>query len=84
MPELKDAALIRELHVYGQKQSLSNESIPSKTQHLGFGKQLMKKAEELSKKASFKKLAVISAIGTREYYKKLGYQLEGTYMTKIL
>lgn len=82
--ELKDAALIRELHVYGQKQSLSKDSIPSKTQHLGFGKQLMKKAEELSKAAGFKKLAVISAIGTREYYKKLGYKLEGTYMTKIL
>jgi len=83
-PELKNAALIRELHVYGQKQSLSKDSIPSKTQHLGFGKQLMKKAEELSKEAGFIKLAVIAAIGTREYYKKLGYKLEGTYMTKIL
>ncbi|MBU0705861.1 tRNA uridine(34) 5-carboxymethylaminomethyl modification radical SAM/GNAT enzyme Elp3 [Patescibacteria group bacterium] len=82
-PELKDAALIRELHVYGQKQSLSKESVPSKTQHMGFGKELMKKAEELSKEAGFKKLAVISAIGTREYYKKLGYRLEGTYMTKV-
>lgn len=82
--ELKDAAIIRELHIYGQKQSLSKDSIPSKTQHLGFGKQLMKKAEELSKEAGFKKLVVISAIGTREYYKKLGYKLEGTYMVKIL
>jgi len=82
--ELKDAALVRELHIYGQKQSLSAGSIPSKTQHLGFGKELMKKAEELSKKAGFKKLAVIAAIGTREYYKKLGYKLEGTYMTKEL
>lgn len=84
LPELKDAALVRELHIYGQKQSLSKESVPSKTQHLGFGKELMKKAEELSKEAGFKKIAVISAIGTREYYKKLGYELEGTYMLKSL
>ncbi len=82
--ELKEAALIRELHVYGQKQSLSKSAATSKTQHLGFGKQLMKKAEELSKEAGFKKLAVISAIGTREYYKKLGYKLDGTYMIKGL
>ncbi len=84
LPELKDASLVRELHVYGQKQSLSKKNVPSKTQHLGFGKQLMKKAEELSKEAGFKKVAVISAIGTREYYKKLGYKLEGTYMVKYL
>ena len=83
-PELKNAALMRELHVYGQKQSLSGEATPSKTQHLGFGKRLMKKAEKLSKEAGFKKLAVIAAVGTREYYKKLGYALEGTYMVKAL
>jgi len=82
--ELKGAAIIRELHVYGQKQSLSAESAPSKTQHMGFGKQLMQKAEEIAADAGFKKIAVISAIGTREYYKKLGYKLEGTYMTKPL
>ncbi|MBN2306606.1 tRNA uridine(34) 5-carboxymethylaminomethyl modification radical SAM/GNAT enzyme Elp3 [Candidatus Peregrinibacteria bacterium] len=82
--ELKGAALIRELHVYGQKQSLSQNSIPSKTQHLGFGKQLMQKAEEFSRKAGFKKIAVIAAIGTREYYKKLGYKLEDSYMVKSL
>jgi len=80
--ELNGAAIIRELHVYGQKQSLSALAISSKTQHMGFGKELMKKAEELSFKAGFKKIAVISAIGTREYYKKLGYKLEGTYMIK--
>ena len=84
LTELKGASLVRELHVYGQKQSLSKKNVPSKTQHLGFGKQLMKKAEDLSKEAGFKKVAVISAIGTREYYKKLGYKLEGTYMVKYL
>ena len=82
--ELNGAAIVRELHVYGQKQSLSKTAAKSKTQHLGFGKGLMKKAEELSLEAGFKKIAVISAIGTREYYKKLGYHLEGTYMVKDL
>lgn len=83
-PELKGAAIVRELHVYGQQQSLSKTATPSKTQHLGFGKMLMQKAEELSKEAGFKKLAVIAAIGTREYYRKLGYKLVGTYMIKSL
>ncbi len=82
--ELNGAAVVRELHVYGQKQSLSKKSTHSKTQHQGFGKKLMKKAEDMSKKAGFKKIAVISAIGTREYYRKLGYKLEGSYMVKYL
>ena len=83
--ELNGAAIIRELHVYGQQQSLSEKgSVPSKSQHHGFGKMLMKKAEEISKEGGYKKIAVISAVGTREYYKKLGYKLEGTYMVKYL
>ncbi len=83
-PELKGAALVRELHVYGQQESLGGPSVGSKSQHLGYGKRLMQKAEELSREAGFKKIAVISAIGTREYYKKLGYELEGAYMVKEL
>ena len=82
--ELKGASIIRELHVYGQQQSLSKTAVPSKSQHLGFGKQLMQKAEEITKEKGLKKIAVISAIGTREYYKKLDYRLEGTYMVKDL
>lgn len=82
--ELKGAALIRELHVYGQQKGLKNSKVKSKSQHKGFGKQLMAEAERIAKKAGFNKIAVISAIGTREYYKKLGYELEGTYMTKSL
>ena len=88
IPELQGkTALIRELHVYGQQKSLQKkrgEVLPSKSQHQGFGKLLMQKAEEIAKNNSFEKIAVISAIGTREYYKKLGYHLEGTYMVKQL
>ena len=80
--ELKGAAIVRELHVYGRQQSLSDEGVESKTQHLGFGRRMMDKAEELAKEAGYKKIAVIAAIGTREYYRKLGYELEGNYMIK--
>lgn len=81
--ELEGAALIRELHVYGRQESLNEKGITgSDSQHKGFGKQLMTEAERLAKKAGYPKIAVIAAIGTREYYRKLGYRLEGTYMTK--
>lgn len=82
--ELKDTAIIRELHVYGQQESLKKKSKSSNAQHMGFGKQMMIEAEKLSKKAGYKKISVIAAIGTREYYRKLGYELEGSYMTKNL
>jgi elongator complex protein 3 len=83
--ELKDSAIVRELHVYGRQESLKKGAEgSSRTQHLGFGKQLMAEAEKQSKKAGYKKIAVIAAIGTRGYYKKLGYELEGSYMTKAL
>ena len=83
--ELKGAAIVRELHVYGRQEALDNkESVKSTTQHLGFGRQLMGKAEEISKKAGYKKIAVIAAIGTREYYRKLGYGLGGSYMVKVV
>jgi len=83
--ELKGAAIVRELHVYGRQETLDTDKpLTSNTQHLGFGKKLMEQAEELSKKAGYKKIAVIAAIGTREYYRKLGYELNGSYMTKPL
>lgn len=84
-PELKNAAIVRELHVYGQQKTLKQkESLDSKTQHRGFGRKLMEHAENLARQNNYPRIAVISAIGTREYYRKLGYQLEGTYMLKDL
>lgn len=83
--ELKGVAIIRELHVYGRQETLSDKkSVKSLTQHLGFGRQLMEKAEKIAKKSGYKKIAVIAAIGTREYYRKLGYELEGSYMVKVV
>lgn len=81
LPELKDSALIREVHTYGQLTGLGQSG---EVQHLGLGKKLLLEAESIAGKNGYKKIAVIAGIGVREYYQKNGYQLEGTYMTKNL
>ena len=80
-------AIIRELHTYGQQLPFLDRSIKSivSPQHRGLGKKLVKEAEEIVKE-DFKlnKISVISAIGARDYFRKLGYRLENSYMTKNL
>lgn len=75
-------ALIRELHVYGSVKKFGEKG--DQSQHVGFGKRLMKEAEKIAKDNGYKKIAVISGVGVREYYKKLGYHLNSTYMVKEL
>jgi elongator complex protein 3 len=83
IPELKgNTAMIRELHVYGRVKEVGVKSEKSEAQHLGIGKLLLKKAEEISIRNGFSKIAVISGIGVRDYYRKRGYTLVGTYMVK--
>ncbi|MAG38866.1 tRNA uridine(34) 5-carboxymethylaminomethyl modification radical SAM/GNAT enzyme Elp3 [Candidatus Woesearchaeota archaeon] len=74
-----DSALIRELHVYGVAIGLNDKGT---IQHKSFGKQLLKKAEEIAKQNNKKKLVVISGVGVKEYYKKLKYEDDGPYMSK--
>lgn len=83
MKELEGAALLRELHTYGAQVPLS-EHDEMASQHMGFGKRLVAEAERIARANGYKKMAVISGVGIREYYRKLGYELEGTYMTKAL
>lgn len=84
IPELKDCALIREVHVYGHSLGVNSNDKDS-SQHKGYGKLLVKTAEEIAVQNGYKKIAVIAGVGTREYYKnKCGYHLEGTYMVKEL
>lgn len=81
-PALKNAAIIRELHTYGKLVAVSakNKSSP---QHTGLGKKLITEAERIAKKEfGSKKIAVISGIGVRNYYRKLGYRLNNGYMVK--
>jgi len=83
---LRGAALVRELHVYGTSLPLeADENADEKSfQHRGYGRKLLKWAEEMSRAAGFDKLAVISGVGVREYYRKFGYELEDVYMIKKL
>lgn len=76
-----DSALIRELHVYGTATAIGDEGL---VQHKGWGKKLMQKAEEIALSFGKKKIVVISGVGVREYYRKLGYTQEGPYMVKII
>ncbi len=76
-------ALIRELHIYGQT-AIVGEKISEKLQHRGWGKKLLDKAEEIAKENSYTKMAIISGVGVREYYRKFGYDLDGPYMMKNL
>lgn len=79
--ELEDAAIIRELHTYGAHLPLKDHQ-KNAVQHRGFGKKLIEKAESIVKMNKISKLAVISGVGVREYYKKRDFELEGTYMIK--
>jgi len=81
-PEItKGSALIRELHVYGTATAIGEEGA---IQHRGYGKELMHKAEDIAQQHAKDKMVIISGIGAREYYKKLGYTKEGPYMVKML
>jgi len=73
LAELEDSALIREVHVYGATLALGHRGGPE-PQHLGLGRRLIDEAATQARRAGFPNLAVISAIGTREYYRTLGFQ----------
>ncbi len=76
-----NSAIIREIHTYGQLVPIAEKKIAP--QHRGLGKKLIKEAEKIAKDefASWR-IAVISAIGVRDYFHKLGYKLKDTYMVK--
>lgn len=78
----KTVATVRELHVFGSEVALGSGPAGPEAQHLGFGKRLMKEAETLAESRGFGEIRVISGIGVRQYYRKIGYALEGAYMVK--
>jgi len=77
----KKSALIRELHVFGSAIALGKKG---KIQHAGYGKKLLKKAEQIAVKNKKHKIVIISGIGVRNYYRRLGYKKQGPYMVKYL
>jgi elongator complex protein 3 len=83
--ELDCSAVVRELHIYGQAISTGRSVRDDSYQHRGLGMKLLKEAERIAKgELGADKIAVISAVGTREYYKKLGYQQDGPYVSRLL
>jgi elongator complex protein 3 len=85
-PEIKEqpSAIIRELHVYGPLVPVGKR-LPKAWQHKGYGAILLGEAERITcQEYGFKKILVISALGTKQYYKRFGYTYDGPYMSKIL
>ncbi len=83
LDEVRGSAMVRELHIYGPALELG-ASDAGKAQHSGLGRKLAEHAMQIARGAGFKRLAVISAIGTREYYRKLGFELGELYMARSL
>lgn len=81
-PELRGScALVRELHVYGRSLPLGGRG---GVQHRGLGARLMAGAEEAARESGAERMLVLSAVGTRAYYRRLGYERRGPYMEKRL
>jgi elongator complex protein 3 len=79
--DLDEAALIREVHVYGQSLPVGAEKAGA-AQHAGLGTRLLTEAEALAKARGFKRMAVISAVGTRGYYLERGFERGELYLVK--
>jgi elongator complex protein 3 len=85
-PEVKaiPCTTVRELHVYGSLVPVGKH-LPKAWQHKGYGRILLSEAEHISlNDYASKKILVISALGTKQYYKRLGYNYDGAYMSKVL
>lgn len=81
LKDLLGAALIREVHVYGQSLEMGEEQSGA-AQHIGLGTRLVQYAEDLARRNDYPRMAIIAAVGTRRYYSARGYQSGETYMVK--
>jgi elongator complex protein 3 len=83
-PELARAVVVRELHVYGPLVRVGRK--PGHAwQHRGYGKWLLAEAERIAREEfDAKRIAVLSGIGVRDYYRRFGYELLGPYMVKVV
>lgn len=83
LPDLDGAAIIREVHVYGQSLAVGQDS-GGATQHSGLGTRLLEEAGLIARKQGFNRMAVIAAIGTRLYYLERGFERGESYLIKEL
>ncbi|MBI3158293.1 MAG: tRNA uridine(34) 5-carboxymethylaminomethyl modification radical SAM/GNAT enzyme Elp3 [Chloroflexi bacterium] len=83
LPDLDGAAIIREVHVYGQSLEVGEEQAGA-AQHIGLGTRLLEEAERIACEQGYARLAVIAAVGTRRYYAGRGFEMGARYMVKDL
>ncbi len=83
LPDLDQAAIIREVHVYGQSLKVGEKQV-GKAQHTGLGTSLLEEAETIAREMGYSRLAVIAAVGTRQYYLGRGFQRGDLYLVKEL
>jgi elongator complex protein 3 len=83
LTDLDQAAIIREVHVYGQSLEVGEKQL-GKAQHAGLGTSLLIEAESIARESGYSKLAVIAAVGTRQYYLGRGFQRGDLYLVKDL
>ena len=81
LDDLEGAALIREVHVYGQSLPVGEDEAGA-AQHSGLGTQLLEEAEKVAREHGFQRMAVISAVGTRQYYLDRGFERGELYLVK--
>jgi elongator complex protein 3 len=83
LEDLKEAAIIREVHVFGQALAVGTGQ-DGAAQHAGLGTQLLRQAETIASQRGYRRLAVISAVGTRQYYRERGFEHGEQYQAKFL
>ncbi|MFH1188520.1 MAG: tRNA uridine(34) 5-carboxymethylaminomethyl modification radical SAM/GNAT enzyme Elp3 [bacterium] len=82
---LRGCALVREIHTYGKAVKIEDKKNTHEVQHSGLGKRLLQEAERIARdECGHEKIAVISGVGVRDYYRKNGYRLIDEYMVKNL
>jgi len=85
-PEIysEKASIVRDLHVYGPLVPVGRHMAKA-WQHKGYGGILLSEAERVSREDyDRRKIVVISALGTKQYYKRFGYDYDGPYVSKLL
>jgi elongator complex protein 3 len=83
LKDLEGAAIIREVHVYGQSLGVGKEQTGA-AQHTGLGTRLLTEADCIAREKGYRRMAVIAAVGTRQYYLERGFERGELYLTKNL
>ena len=82
LPVHAGEAMIREVHVYGFATHIDEDGYAA--QHQGLGRALVERACAIARDAGYRRINVISAVGTRGYYRKLGFYDNGLYQQRVL